>query len=140
MRNDWRSLFAHRHWFTLKVGNYSFRFCSRCSGLITGVVLFSILNITTNLLNILNMPIFFQIGASVILAIPAIIDWVTQSWRMRKSTNSLRYITGILEGVGISLLIFTPIVFLYKMYLLLIVLGITTIIGLLGIRKHSSSY
>lgn len=37
----------------------------------------------------------------ILLALPLALDWVTQSWGLRDSSNALRLITGVLLGVDI---------------------------------------
>ncbi len=39
----------------------------------------------------------------IILAIPASVDWITQSWGHRHSDNPKRLLSGLLLGVGIAL-------------------------------------
>lgn len=48
----------------------------------------------------------FSVGfiASLVLALPAIVDWVTQAMGFRESYNKLRVTTGFLEGAGVGLL------------------------------------
>ena len=56
--------------------------------------------------------------ASLCLAAPAIVDWITQAWGLRESTNRLRLVTGFLEGVGAALLALLTIPLTYKITLL----------------------
>jgi uncharacterized membrane protein len=95
----WR-LLAHNHWFTLSLYGYRLRLCARCSGYLLGFtvpMLFS---------GSIAVPLGFlgsgvQQLVCVILALPYALDWVTQSWGFRQSSNPVRLATGILLGVDI---------------------------------------
>lgn len=95
----WR-LLAHNHWFTLNLYRYKLRLCARCSGYILGF--------TTPLLVLDHLadPLGFldprvQLLACFLLALPYALDWVTQSWGFRQSSNRVRLVTGILLGVDV---------------------------------------
>ena len=75
--------------------NHQFPVCARCTGFYTGLAVF--LNYTINLLII-----------SIILMIPAAIDGLTQLMELRQSNNNLRFLTGLVGGIG--LIIFMKIV------------------------------
>jgi hypothetical protein len=44
---------------------------------------------------------------ALLFALPSIIDWMTQSLKLRQSKNKVRMLTGFLEGCGITLLSLT---------------------------------
>jgi uncharacterized membrane protein len=93
----WR-LLAHDHWFTLSLLGRELRLCARCSGYIIGFAAPVLLSVDPQLL----------LGSTqwlilILLAAPLALDWVTQSWGLRESTNPLRMATGILMGLDISL-------------------------------------
>ncbi|TFH14868.1 DUF2085 domain-containing protein [Candidatus Bathyarchaeota archaeon] len=97
----WR-LLAHNHWFTIKIFNSKLRLCSRCSGYLAGLILFSPLSIIGNL----KMMQWNQSHSTLfclLLSTPLILDWLTQSWCIRTSSNSLRFVTGISMGIGLGL-------------------------------------
>lgn len=71
--------------------------CARCLGIIIGIILGTVLSIFVK--NIAYYIVFLMV-------IPLIIDGVTQSFGIRESNNKLRLVTGILFGIGCSLLIF----------------------------------
>lgn len=48
-----------------------------------------------------NVPLYL----GIILNIPMLVDGFTQKWKWRKSNNTLRIITGLLSGVGMSCII-----------------------------------
>lgn len=47
----------------------------------------------------------------IVMAIPLLIDGFTQRWKWRKSNNPVRFITGLVFGVGQSLLISTIVLY-----------------------------
>jgi uncharacterized membrane protein len=85
---------------------------------------------------ILTLPLSNQIGVVLFLTAPTIVDWTTQSWRLRESTNRLRLITGFSEGVGISLLTIVAIPLAHKLLIILLVAGFTASLGMIGWRRQ----
>ncbi|MEM2210788.1 MAG: DUF2085 domain-containing protein [Nitrososphaerales archaeon] len=127
----WELLIAHNHWFTISFGSKSIKLCARCTGVILGFISLSILSINLNLTFFFSLPITYQIILCILLAIPVILDWVTQSWRIRVSNNKLRLITGFSEGVGISLLALIAIPLFYKILIIVSIAGLTIGISML---------
>lgn len=81
-----------------------FPLCARCSGMyfsfIIGVVL-SIINFRLLLIiKFYHVFLFF-----IVLAIPILVDGFTQLFKLRKSNNILRLITGLIGGFGTGVLI-----------------------------------
>ncbi len=74
--------------------------CTRCFAILLGYLLTPI-----TVLASLIIPLWIPL----VMAIPMIIDGFTQAWKWRKSTNTLRFITGLLFGVGQALLISTVV-------------------------------
>lgn len=72
---------------TFRIKNFYFPVCSRCTGLIFGVLPFL-------------MCFFFSIKINlfyiIFLTIPLIVDGTTQTFGLRKSNNVLRFFTGVL--------------------------------------------
>ena len=98
----WR-LLAHNHWFTLNVLGSKVRLCARCLGYLLGFIapFFVLEYFRVDPLGFLDPDI--RRLACVLLALPLALDWVTQSWGMRKSNNWIRLATGILMGVDVFL-------------------------------------
>lgn len=95
----WR-LLAHNHWFTLNLYGYRLRLCARCSGYILGFTTpLLVIDNTANPLGFLGSR--FQLMTCFLLTLPLALDWVTQSWGLRESSNWLRMTTGILLGLDI---------------------------------------
>ena len=84
---------------TLKITE-SVRLCTRCTGMITGFITFILLEF----LVFPTIPWFIAFPLMISFVIPAIVDWVTQKYRMRESNNVLRLITGFLLGAAFPLI------------------------------------
>lgn len=97
----WR-LLAHNHWVTLNLYGYRLRLCARCSGYLLGFITpFLVLGHLADPLGFLDPGV--QLLACFLLALPYALDWVTQSWEVRQSSNWVRLTTGFLLGVDIFL-------------------------------------
>ena len=95
----WR-LLAHNHWFTLNPYRYKLRLCARCSGYLIGFTTpLLVLGYLADPLGFLDPRV--QLLACFLLALPYALDWVTQSWGFRQSSNRVRLTTGILLGVDV---------------------------------------
>lgn len=78
------------------INGHQFPVCARCTGFYTGLIAYLILNFFFKHSYDLNMVII-----SMILMIPVVIDGMTQYFGPRESTNTLRFITGFVGGVGL---------------------------------------
>nr|WP_294999383.1 DUF2085 domain-containing protein [uncultured Methanobrevibacter sp.] len=85
------------------IRGHQFPVCARCTGFYTGLIAYLILNFLYKHPYDLNMLII-----SMVLMIPVAVDGVTQYFGPRESTNTLRFITGFIGGVG--LIIFLKII------------------------------
>ncbi|HEX9915620.1 MAG TPA: DUF2085 domain-containing protein, partial [Candidatus Bathyarchaeia archaeon] len=74
------------------------RLCARCSGYVVGLAAPALLSADPTALS----PAA-RLPALILLAAPLALDWVTQSWGLRESTNPVRLATGILMGLDIFL-------------------------------------
>ena len=104
MRNNWTIILAHRHWINLRLSKYEVHICARCLGTTVGYFfsIFILSNIDLHVFNLL--PPHWQIILPFLLALPSGIDWLTQTWSLRMSKNSLRLSFGFLVGLGVALL------------------------------------
>jgi uncharacterized membrane protein len=93
------------------IKGHQFPVCARCTGFYSALVLYLILNLFYQHPYDLNM--FF---ISIILLIPVTIDGFTQYFGKRESTNTLRFITGFIGGIG--LIIFLKIIMRWIFYVL----------------------
>ncbi|MDQ0416761.1 putative membrane protein [Croceifilum oryzae] len=82
--------------------------CARCLSILLGYLWLPILLL-------LPFPIPWWLG--FILQIPMLIDGFTQLQELRESTNRLRCLTGLLSGIGLSILVVYFIRFLLEMVL-----------------------
>lgn len=99
-------VFCHRRKDrTFKIRNKYFPVCSRCTGIYIGVLIFFLLNIIYHLEY--NLELFL---ISLTLMLPTAIDGTTQLFGWRESRNSIRFITGLVAGIGYGLFL---IVFYY---------------------------
>jgi uncharacterized membrane protein len=101
-RKPERSFFIRGHQFPV---------CARCTGFYTGLIIY------------LVFSRFYGHGygpdmllMSMILMMPAAVDGLTQYFGPRESTNTLRFITGFIGGVG--LIIFLKIIIRWILYVL----------------------
>lgn len=120
----WKKLLAHRHWITLRLFDKQLRLCARCTGIVlgftslkTGSILYSSSIIFPSTIGFL-LALFFTL--------PSIIDWMTHNLNLRQSNNSVRILTGFLEGLGIGLLSFTNLSVVTRV-LVIIFLGASVI-------------
>jgi uncharacterized membrane protein len=97
----WR-LLAHNHWLTLNLNGFELRLCARCSGYLLGFTLPLLISGRFAKLSE-SLDVRIQLLACFLLALPYAVDWVTQSWGMRESSNKIRVVTGILLGIDIFL-------------------------------------
>ncbi len=88
-----------------------FPVCARCTGFYTGLIVYLIWNLFYKHNYDLNMLII-----SAIIMIPVAIDGFTQYFGLRESTNTLRFITGFVGGIG--LIIFFKIIIRWILYVL----------------------
>lgn len=85
------------------IKNHQFPVCARCTGFYTGLAIFLIYNYFFEIEPNLTLLLF-----SIILLIPVSLDGFTQLFGLRESNNKLRFITGLIGGIG--LIIFLKIV------------------------------
>lgn len=82
---------------------------------------------TTMLLGFLGIPILLACGLKlplylgVVFQIPMLIDGFTQKWKWRKSNNTLRVITGLISGFGMSILVVSGAFLISEMLLKIII-------------------
>jgi len=126
----WR-LFAHNHWLNIKIFGREIRLCARCTGYLSSYFLCRCLFLIIPCLHIFyKLRITEQLTLCSLLIVPFALDWITQSWNLRKSNNLIRFLTGTSLGISVSLLRLIPSTMKFSLY---ISLGfIIMIIGLLG--------
>jgi uncharacterized membrane protein len=74
--------------------------CARCTGRYLGLVgVFAAYSLR------LSFPLGLYLPLILVLPMPAMVDWFTQSCKLRESKNSLRVCTGLLLGITEGLLL-----------------------------------
>ena len=63
---------------------------------------------------------------------PAGLDWLTQAYNLRESTNSIRGATGFLEGVAVALYAIATASLMFKFVTVLSIGSAILILGLIG--------
>lgn len=101
-RKPERSFFFRGHQFPV---------CARCTGFYTGLAVYLIANLFYK--HPYDLKMFFL---SMLLMVPTTIDGLTQYFGPRESTNTLRFITGFIGGIG--LIIFLKIIIRWVLYVL----------------------
>ncbi len=129
----WR-LLAHRNWFTLRAFGLELKLCSRCSGYLTGFLLLTASRSVIGLQALQSLPTQHQLIIYMLLAMPLILDWLTQSWGLRESDNITRFITGAILGMGISLYSATEFSPDLKAPLFVLTALAVALIGLIGLK------
>lgn len=82
------------------IKGHQFPVCARCTGFYTGLVAYLIASIFYKHPYSLKLLII-----SMILMVPTAIDGVTQYFGPRESTNTIRFLTGFIGGVGLIIFI-----------------------------------
>jgi len=90
-RKPERSFFIRGHQFPV---------CARCTGFYLTIISYTIFAYYIPIVYTNEYVIF-----GIILCLPAIIDGVTQALSSRESNNTLRFITGLLGGIGLMIII-----------------------------------
>ena len=136
--SEWWRIFAHNHWITISLNGKKIRLCARCSGTVIGF--YSLLTYIffqgSTIFNSLTLT--HQLLLCALFASPTILDWLTQTWDWRESTNKLRLFTGFLLGINVALFSLIPLLRIIRRILCTgMAVGVVSI-GLLGrtIRKY----
>ena len=82
----------------VRVLSWEQRFCTRCSG--QWVVSAACVALMLALRLEIALPIWMAVLS--LLPMPALLDWVTQTWGNRESTTALRILTGSVLGIGVG--------------------------------------
>jgi uncharacterized membrane protein len=118
----------HRTW-SISFRNHTLHICARCSALLVGIIL--ALYFHTFLLIIPMNPITF-LGAFM-LSLPAVIDWTTQTLRIRESRNPFRALTGFLLGYAVGFVL-ASLNFVYYLLVVILYSGYTLGFGAIAPR------
>jgi uncharacterized membrane protein len=121
------ALLSHSHWITINFNGKQVKLCARCFGTVIG---FLATLLPLSLIEFkASLNLFYL---CIALATPSIIDWLTQSWKLRDSKNSLRLITGFTNGSSVALFSILPLSFALKLKTILYILVFISAFGLTG--------
>lgn len=84
------------------INNHKFPVCARCTGFYISIIIYIILA--------MNIVITYNITTTIIAIIlitPTIVDGTTQYFGLRESNNTLRFITGLMGGIGLMIIVKT---------------------------------
>jgi uncharacterized membrane protein len=98
---------ASDHTFTFEFGRTKIYFCSRCSGMIIGIILSMFFVHVTELIYNSQFSPELALAIIIIFPIPGLIDWGTQRLLLRTSTTTSRIFTGFIIGVAMHFMTFT---------------------------------
>lgn len=82
------------------INGHQFPVCARCTGFYTTIIMYTVY---AYYVPIVYTPEYVLFG--VLLCVPAILDGTTQLLEFRQSNNFLRFVTGILGGIGLMIII-----------------------------------
>jgi uncharacterized membrane protein len=81
---------------SITIKGYTLPLCARCTGIFAGYLFFPFIMVLD-----LNFPLWL----GILLNLPMVMDGWTQKKKFRMSNNSLRLSTGIVSGLGQSMII-----------------------------------
>ena len=109
---------ASDHTFYFQFGRTKIYFCSRCSGMIIGIIISVFF---THLFQLIVNPQFSSELAFIIIIIfpiPGLIDWGTQKLLFRTSTTESRLFTGFIIGIALHFISFTREYYFFTLILI----------------------
>ncbi|MDM5336247.1 DUF2085 domain-containing protein [Fictibacillus enclensis] len=80
----------------LKINGKPMALCARCTALYSSYLLLPFLYF---------VPQLHSLAIALLLQLPMLADGLSQQWKWRESTNTLRVVTGAMSGVGQCLFI-----------------------------------
>ncbi|MHA1235061.1 MAG: DUF2085 domain-containing protein [Promethearchaeota archaeon] len=123
------------HTFYFQFGRTKIYFCSRCSGMIIGIIISVFF---THLFQMIVNPQFSSELAFLIIIIfpiPGLIDWGTQKLLLRTSTTESRLFTGFIIGIALHFISFTREYYAYTLILVTVYFGIFFLFFYFGQKK-----
>lgn len=131
---------ASDHTFYLEFGRTRFYFCSRCSGVIIGILISTFIFHIIELIYNRSVSPELALLLCIILPIIGIIDWGTQKLQYRKSTTFSRLLTGFLIGFAMNLISYTAQYYLYLLIIITAYFGLFFFLVFLGHRKEMKKF
>jgi uncharacterized membrane protein len=115
---------ASDHTFFFQFGRTKIYFCSRCSGMVIGIILSVFF---THLFQLIVNPQFSSELAFIVIIIfpiPGLIDWGTQKLLLRTSTTESRLFTGFIIGIALHFISLTREYYLLTLILITVYFSI----------------
>ena len=115
---------ASDHTFYFQFGRTKIYFCSRCSGMVIGIILSVFF---THLYQLIVNPQFsseLALMVIIICPIPGLIDWGTQKLLLRTSTTESRLFTGFIIGIALHFISFTREYYFFTLVIITVYFGI----------------
>lgn len=130
-------IYESDHTFHLKFGRTYFYFCSRCSGVLVGALISAFfMDFLEKAFGFIIMPELAVI-LCIVLPIPSVIDWGTQSFGFRSSNTPLRLFTGFFLGMGLNYLAYTSKYYFFMVLVVGLYFFIVALLMYLGKRRRS---
>ena len=104
------------HCLRLSIGGKSIYFCARCTGLYGGLAVGVAVIV---LLRFVLEPSWLWFMIALVLGFTTVVDWMTQRIARRKTTNHIRFVTGVGSGIGLAM-----VFLLSNLVYMLITLGV----------------
>ena len=79
---------------------HQFPVCTRCTGFYISLIAYFIFTYYT----FVNYD-FLLLAFAILLLVPTIIDGITQLYNLQESNNTRRFITGLLGGLGLGIIL-----------------------------------
>ena len=130
-------IYESDHTFHLKFGRTYFYFCSRCSGVLIGAITSAFF--IELIQKIFNIPFNAELAVilCILLPIPSVIDWGSQSFGVRTSNTRLRLFTGFFLGMGLNLLAYTRRYYFFMVIIVGLYFFLVVLLMYLGKRRSS---
>ena len=126
---------ASDHTFYFQFGRTKIYFCSRCSGMVIGIIISIFF---THLFQLIVKPQFSSELAFIIIIIfpiPGLIDWGTQKLLFRTSTTESRLFTGFIIGIALHFISFTGEYYFFTLILITVYFCIFFLFFYFGQKK-----
>ncbi len=117
------------HCLRLSIRGRSLYFCGRCTGIYGGL---GIGLLVFFLFNVSLTPTWLWFLISVTLGFSTVVDWMSQRLTPRKTTNTIRAVTGFCSGFGLAI-----VFYLGDLAYMLVALAIMSVsVGLVGLIEN----
>jgi uncharacterized membrane protein len=136
------SFFYHKkiHAFKVQLDDITYYVCARCSGLYLGIFL----GFPISFVMLVFFPLFYSLGdmgttlVAIMFSLPAILDWTTQRLALRESRNGIRFWTAMPAGFALSWYLISPVSFLVKIPVMIMVLLFLVVFFFIDRRTYSN--